>query len=69
MTSKPYKDYEKVAFGMPGRPDVLKLVDTVHGVVYINTCAAEDAQRRPRGRQGGQPEVLSSSIKPRASRL
>ena len=43
MTSKPYKDYEKVPFGMPGRPDVLKMVDTVHGVVYINTCAAEDA--------------------------
>lgn len=44
MTSKPYKDYEKVAFGMPGRPDVLKMVDTVHGIIYINTCAAEDAK-------------------------
>lgn len=44
MTRKPYKDYEKVEFGMPGRPDVLKMVDTVHGVVYINTCAAEDAK-------------------------
>lgn len=44
MTSKPYKDYEKVLCHLAGRPDVVKMVDTMHGVIYINQDAAPDAK-------------------------
>lgn len=44
MTKMPYKDYRKISFRMPERPDVLKMVDTIHGVIYINQSAAEDAK-------------------------
>jgi hypothetical protein len=43
MTGRPYKDYDKILCSMPSRPDVLKMVDALHGVIYINKDAAEDA--------------------------
>ena len=43
MTGRQYKDYDKILCSMPSRPDVLKMVDTMHGVIYINKDAADDA--------------------------
>jgi hypothetical protein len=43
MTGRPYKDYDKILCSMPSRTDVLKMVDAMHGVIYINKDAAEDA--------------------------
>lgn len=43
MTGRPYKDYDKILCSMPSRPDVLKMVDAMHGVIYINKDAADDA--------------------------
>lgn len=43
MTGRPYKDYDKILCSMPSRPDVLKMVDALHGVIYINKDAADDA--------------------------
>mgnify|MGYP006991700622 CR=1 FL=1 len=44
MACKPYKDYEKRFFEMPDRPYVLKIVDTIHGIIYLNQDAAGDAK-------------------------
>lgn len=43
MTGRSYKDYDKILCSMPSRPDVLKMVDAMHGVIYINKDAADDA--------------------------
>jgi hypothetical protein len=43
MTGRPYKDYDKILCSMPSRPDVLKMVDALHGLIYINKDAADDA--------------------------
>lgn len=43
MTNKPYKRYDKVACHMPSRPDIVKMVDTLNGVIYINLDAQQDA--------------------------
>ena len=44
MTRRPYREYAKIPCRIPERPDILRMVDAVHGVIYINTCAAEDAK-------------------------
>lgn len=44
MISKPYKDYDRILCSMPDMPEVLKVVDTMHGVIYINKDAAPDAK-------------------------
>ena len=43
MTNKPYKNYDRILCSMPSRPDVLKMVDALHGVIYINKDAVDDA--------------------------
>lgn len=43
MTSKLYKDYVKVPCRLPEQPEVLKMVDTLHGVVYVNLAAQPGA--------------------------
>ena len=44
MTRRPYREYAKIPCRIPERPDILRMVDAVHGVIYINTCAADDAK-------------------------
>ncbi len=44
MVGRPYREFARIHCRIPERPDILRMVDAVHGVIYINTCAAEDAK-------------------------
>ena len=39
-----YKDYRRKKVDLPHEPEVLRIVDARHGVVYVNTAAREGAK-------------------------